>query len=103
MQKLLPYVFPAIVLLIVIGLGYRWYALRTARDGKVSPFAQTVSVENLSQDDAARILKGVGDLKTAELSGLGAAAGQVRYEIKDGKVRFSVSADLPAPKTGVSG
>jgi hypothetical protein len=100
MQKLLPYLLPAVVLLIVIGLGYRWYSLRTQRDGKVSPFAESVVVENLTQDDANRILKGVGDLKTAELTGNGDVTGQARYEIKDGKVRFSINADLPTPKQG---
>lgn len=100
MQKLLPYVFPAVVLLIVIILAYRWYNVRTQRDGKVSPFAETVSIENLSQDDAKRILRGVGDLKTAKLSGEGENGGEVRYEIKDGKVRFSVMAELAALKTG---
>lgn len=100
LQKLLPYVFPAVVLLIVIILAYRWYNVRTQRDGKVSPFAETVSIENLSQDDAKRILRGVGDLKTAKLEGTGENGGEVRYEIKDGKVRFSVMAELATLKTG---
>jgi len=99
-KMFLPYVLPAIVLLIVLGLGYRWYSLRTQRDGQVSPFAETVNVENLTQAEATSLLKGVKDLKTAELTGVGDTTGQARYEIKDGKVRFSVSADLPKPKTG---
>ncbi|HCC84294.1 MAG TPA: hypothetical protein DEP87_01285 [Candidatus Pacebacteria bacterium] len=99
MQKFLPYVFPAVVFVIVAVLAFRWYSIRTQRDGKVTPFAETVTVENLSQDDANRILKGVGDLKTAELEGSGEVGGQVRYEIKDGKVRFSVMAEVPAPET----
>lgn len=99
-KMFLPYVLPAIVLLIVLGLGYRWYTLRTHRDGKVSPFAETVNVENLSQTEATSLLKGVKDLKTVELSGIGDTVGQARYEVKDGKVRFSVNADLPSLKTG---
>jgi hypothetical protein len=100
MKKFLPYVFPAIVLVILLFLAYRWYTVRTQRDGKVSPFADSVTVENLSQDDAKRILRGVGDLKTVQLTGKGEVSGQVRYEIKDGKVNFSVMAELPNLKTG---
>jgi hypothetical protein len=100
MRRFLPYVLPALVLVIVLFLAYRWYSVRTQRDGKVSPFAESVTVENLSQDDASRILRGVGDLKSAELTGKGEVSGTVRYEIKDGKVNFSVMAEVPAPKTG---
>jgi hypothetical protein len=100
-QTFLPYIFPAIVLVILLFLAYRWYSVRTQRDGKVSPFADSVTIENLSQDDAKRILRGVGDLKTVQLTGQGDVSGQVRYEIKDGKVNFSVMAELPTLETGV--
>jgi hypothetical protein len=95
MRKFLPYVFPAVVLMVLLFLAARWYSVRTQRDGQVSPFADAVTVENLSQTDAQRILRGVGDLKTVQLTGEGEVAGQVRYEVKDGKVRFSVMAEVP--------
>ncbi len=101
MKKLYPYIFPAIALAFLVFLSYRWYSLRTQRDGSMTPFEDGVTVESLSQADAQQILKGVGDLKTVELTGAQTASGQIRYELKDGRVRFSVQAELPKLKTGV--
>lgn len=102
MKKLYPYVFPAIALAFLIFLSYRWYSLRTQRDSSMTPFEEGVMVESLSQADAQQILKGVGDLKTVELTGAQTTgAGEIRYEIKDGRVRFSVQAELPKLKTGM--
>ncbi len=105
MKKLYPYIFPAIALAFLVFLTYRWYALRTQRDGLVTPFEEGVIVENLSTDDAQKILKGMGDLKTVELTSEKSdtktpVIGQVRYEVKNSKVNFSVQADLPKLKTG---
>lgn len=102
MKKLYPYIFPAIALAFLLFLSYRWYSLRTQRDSSITPFEEGVAVESLSQDDAQQILRGVGDLKTVELTGSQPTAnGEVRYEIKDGRVRFSVQADLPVLKAGI--
>jgi len=102
MKKIYPYIFPAVALAFLLFLSYRWYVVRTQRDSTVTPFDEGVVVENLSQDEANKILKGVGDLKTVELTAeeKTTAAGQIRYEVKDGKIRFSVQADLPKLSTG---
>lgn len=100
MKKYYPYVFPALALLVVGVLAFRWYNMRTQRDGQITTFGEGVEIENLSESDADRILRGVGDYKTATLSGEGETQGQVRYEIKDDKVNFSVIADLPALEAG---
>ncbi|HYD35048.1 MAG TPA: hypothetical protein VD999_03185 [Vitreimonas sp.] len=94
MKKYLPFVFPAIALLIVLFLGYRWYSMRTDRTGVVSTFGEGVEIEDLTGSEQDSVLRGAGDYKTVTMTGQGEAAGSIRYEIKDGKVRFSVNADL---------
>jgi hypothetical protein len=98
MQKIYPYIFPAIALVFVIFLVFRWYNLRT-QEGDISPFGEGVEIENLSQEEAERVLKGSGDFKTVGLIG-DDFVGQVRYEVRDSKVRFSVTANLPVLEKG---
>lgn len=101
MKKFVPFIFPLIALVIVIFLAYRWYSMNTpANKGEISDFGEGVTIENLSEDTQAAIIKGSPDLKTAALSGEGEVNGEVRYEIKDGKVRFTVMAELPKSGTG---
>lgn len=100
MKKFYPYILPTIALVIVVLLAFRWYNLRTQRDGEITPFGEGVEIENLSEVEADRVLRGVGDFETAPLTGSEEAQGQVRYEVKDDKVNFSVTADLPQPESG---
>ncbi len=100
MKKLLPFMFPLIALLIVLFLAYRWYSMNTPENqGKISDFGEGVTIENLT-DSPTPIIKGSPDMKSATLSGEGEVNGDVRYEVKDGKVRFSVTAELPNPSQG---
>lgn len=100
MKKFYPFILPTIALAIVAALAFRWYNLRTQRDGEITPFGEGVEIENLSEVEAERVMKGVGDFETAPLSGTGEVQGQVRYELKDDKVNFSVNADLPELEEG---
>lgn len=100
MKKYYPYIFPVIALLFVVFLAFRWYRTSTQSNGEISPFGEGVEIENLSQEEAQRVLKGVGDFKSVELTGDNDFLGQVRYEIQDEKIRFSVSADLPILEKG---
>lgn len=96
MNKLLPFVFPAVALLVVIFLAFRWYSLNTPdQKGSVSEFGENVNVEQLPDADQAQMLTSVDDYQTVELNGEGEVGGQIRYEVKDSKVRFSVMALLP--------
>jgi hypothetical protein len=102
MKKFFPFVLPAVALLIVGFLIWRWYGDRTNRpSAEISKFGEGVEIENLS-DKAVTPTNGVVDYKTADLKAEGGAtaAGQIRYELADGKVRFSVMATLPELKTG---
>ncbi len=103
MKQFLPFIFPLIALLIVLFLGFRWYTTNTSRpEGKISEFAEGIKIEDLSDTESQKLQTptGVKDLNTVVLSGSGEAQGQVRYEVKDGKVAFSVSAELPELSSG---
>ncbi|MBW7944766.1 hypothetical protein H3C70_05215 [Patescibacteria group bacterium] len=102
MKKYIPFVFPALALAIVVFLGYRWYTSQTMRsNGQITDFAQGVEVEELSTEQVDKLKPtGAQDIPSVEMTGEGETAGQVRYEIADGKVAFTVSADLAAPTGG---
>lgn len=105
MKKFTPYIFPLIVLAIVFFLVYRWYSMRSQQTAETDQYGEGIEIENLSDADANSVLRGTGNVKTAPLEKgedgqseeLG--AGSIRYEIASGRVRFSVSADLPKPDT----
>jgi len=95
MKKYTPYIFPLVVLSVVFLLVFRWYNMRTQKLEQDS-FAEGVEIENLSEDELAKSINGVGDYSSVNLSPESEdSQGVVRYEVKDGKVRFSVIANLP--------
>jgi len=95
MQKYTSYIFPLMVLSVVFFLVYRWYNLKTERLDQ-NLFAEGVQIENLSEEELVNSLNGVGDYTTVELDAKDEETkGVVRYEVKDGEIRFSVMANLP--------
>ncbi len=100
MKKVLPFVFPLVALLIVVFLAYRWYNLNTTRSGQIADNSEGVEIQDLTESERNNIMRGVGDFKSVELKGDPQTRGDVRYEIQDGKVVFSVSADLPFLSSG---
>lgn len=98
MKKLSPYVFPAIVVLLVIFLISRWYDRR----GRISDYGEGIEIENLSEEELSDALTGVRDYTTVPLEETSPIQGEtptttsslqgfLRYEIKDGKVKLSVT------------
>jgi hypothetical protein len=59
-----------------------------------------VEIENLDPSEASNFLKGASDYRTVELDGEEGMLGEVRYEIKDERISFSVSAVLPQLSEG---
>lgn len=104
MKKYSPYIFPLIVVLIVLFLLFRWYQTRSEQTSKKLDFSEGVEIENLSESEADSILRGVGDYETVALEQepdtATPAAGVVRYEIVDDKVKFSVTVNAEEPKDG---
>lgn len=100
MKKVLPFIFPLVALVIVVFLAMRWYSHHTTRpQGETSQteFAEGEKIEDLSASEAGKLRRPVRDLSTVDLKGSDSASGsgQVRYEISDGKLYFSVIANLP--------
>jgi hypothetical protein len=101
MKKFLPFVFPAIALAIVLFLAVRWYNSRTVRDnGQITEFAEGVKIEDLTQAEMNNLRGMANNEKTVELKGTDDMSGQVRYEMKDGRIYFSVYATLPELTVG---
>ncbi|HOZ02870.1 MAG TPA: hypothetical protein PKX78_00060 [Candidatus Woesebacteria bacterium] len=106
MNKLTPYIFPALVVIIVVFLITRWYDRR----GEISDYGEGIEIENLSEEELSEALSGVGDYTTVPLeevapkvtetedeavqktSPIQPLNGVLRYEIEDGKVKLSVIA-----------
>ncbi len=100
MEKFAPYAFPVVALLVVAFLSFRWYRMKTERNEEIKQFAQGVQIENLTDEELDSVLKGANDLQTVNMVGADEFNGQVRYEFKDGRVLFTVNADLPELKVG---
>ena len=103
MKKITPYIFPALVLLIVIFLISRWYG----KKGQISDYGEGIQIENLSEEELENALSGVGDYTTVPLEQQPAPTDQtddqlvvtqpaltgvVRYEVVEDKVKLSVIA-----------
>lgn len=99
MKKFLPFLFPLIALVIVFVLVFRWYNSQTAnKQGKIPDFAAGTTVEPLTPTDTTRLRKGASDVSTVEMQGSKDVIGEIRYEIKNGKVQFTVIANVPPAK-----
>lgn len=107
MNKYLPFVFPLAALIIVAFLAYRWFSMQTV--GPTPEIGEGVEIENLTPDEQTNIVRGTGDFQQADLEAVPAedddtqaevVEGTIRYEIKDGRVVFSVMADLAQPDQG---
>lgn len=103
LKQFLPFVFPVAAMILVVVLAVRWYRLRNEQTGQISEFAEGVEIENLSQTELNQVLKGTNDVTSVSLEpeADAEAVGELRYELKDGKVRFTVNADLPEITEGV--
>jgi len=101
MKKFLPFVFPFIALVIVLFLAIRWYNSKTVHTSdKIANFGDNVKIEQITQSDQQRIKQPAADVKTVQMQGNN-ANGQIRYEINNGKVAFTVNAELPQLKQGL--
>ncbi|MBU0576215.1 hypothetical protein KJ707_01145 [Patescibacteria group bacterium] len=100
LKQLLPFVFPATAIILVVILAVRWYGLRSDQLGKISEFAEGVEIEDLTSIERNTVLNGVKDVQTLDLEGEDETTlGEVRYEFAENKVKFSVTASLPKTDT----
>lgn len=100
MKKIYPYIFPAVALLFVLFLLFRWYMVRTQREGMVSLLNDEVAIETLGSE-AYQGLTGMGDYQAADLTDEdGRPMGEVRYEVVEDQLHFTVSTALPRLSSG---
>ena len=97
LKKYYPFIFPAIALIIVAFLAFRWYNLRTQRDQ--GPDQGEVQIENLTEEEQ-EIVQGTDGAETVDLEGESGQTGEVRYSLSDNRVLFSVNANLEEVETG---
>jgi len=95
MKKIYPYILPSIALLVIFFLTIKWYSNRTQQDGDLSHIGEGVQIEDLSTQEADVVLNNGENVQRVKLEGGDKHYGEVKYEVKDGKVFFTVSASLP--------
>lgn len=104
MKKYTPYIFPLVVVIIVFFLVYRWYSVKTDRDTQQADLGEGIQIENLTPEQLRNMSQGSKDLETATMEpgtpdAEAPGIGTIRYEVVDGKVNFSVLANLPESET----
>ncbi len=97
LQNLLPYLFPLIAIILVVVMFARWYKGKTA-ETPVSLLDSQLEVESLPAQVQDSIIKGATDYKMLNMIGVDQAVGELRYQIKDDKLSFTVTANLPNSK-----
>ena len=97
LQALLPYLFPLIAIIFVVIMFARWYKGKTT-ETPISLLDPQLQVESLSKDLQNNIIKGATDYKALDMQSSDKAIGELRYQIKDGKLSFTVTANLPQSK-----
>src|SRR3972149_2917998 len=81
--------------LFVLFLLFRWYNLRTQREGMTSLLNEEVTIDELTNEEEQNLMLGAGDYQAAELTGEDPTMlGEVRYEVTGGELLFSVNATL---------
>lgn len=94
LQDFLPYLFPLIAVIFVVIMFVRWYQGKTA-ETPISLLDPQFQVESLPVEVENSILKGATGYETADMTGDGEVSGEVRYQVNDDKLNFTVAANLP--------
>jgi hypothetical protein len=97
MKKVLPVLLPVLALIIVGVVAYRLYVRRTETRLQVPPVTAGTEIEELSAAELARLEnlgKGVGDYEVVPMTCM-SGMGEIRYEISENLVLYSVNANLP--------
>ena len=95
LKKVAPYILPTLAVIFVIVMFFRWYQGKTADKPEGGLLSQELQVSNLSQEQEEGIIKGTADYDTVEMMAVGEASGEIRYQMIDDKLNFTVTANLP--------
>lgn len=94
LKSFLPYLFPILSLALVVFMFFRWYNSRATETPEDFLNSESFQVEDLAPSEAEEIMQGITDFKSVALEGEGQASGEIRYQEVDGKLNFTVTANL---------
>ncbi len=94
LKKVVPYIFPLLAFAFVVFMFFRWYSNRVAEQGN-SLLSNDLEITTLTQEEEESIIRGTADFATVEMMAVGEASGEVRYQLVDDKLNFTVTANLP--------
>lgn len=93
-KKFTPYIFPLLAFAFVVFMFIRWYSTRVAEEG-ASLLSNDLEITTLTQEEEESIIRGTTDFSTAEMMAVGEASGEIRYQLVENKLNFTVTANLP--------
>jgi len=93
-KKFTPYIFPLLAFAFVVFMFVRWYSTRVAEQGS-SLLSNDLEITTLTQEEEESIIRGTTDFSTVEMIAMGEASGEVRYQLVEDKLNFTVTANLP--------
>ena len=93
-KKFVPYIFPLLAFAFVVFMFVRWYSSRVAEQGE-SLLSNDLEISSLTQEEEESIIRGTADFSTVEMMAVGEASGEIRYQLAEDKLNFTVTANLP--------
>jgi hypothetical protein len=93
LQDLLPYLFPLLAIVFVTVMFARWYQGKTAEAPKALLDTQ-LEIAALTEAEQSSLIRGTADYKMVAMTGTEGAYGEVRYQVSEDKLVFSVTANL---------
>lgn len=97
LKKIVPYIFPILAIAFVLFMFVRWYSARVAEQGKTL-LSDELEISTLTQEHEESIILGTADFSTVAMSSEGESKGEIRYQLLDDKLNFTVTANLPDSK-----
>ena len=93
-KKVVPYIFPILAFAFVVFMFIRWYSSRVAEQGN-GLLSSDLEITNFTQEEEESIIRGTTDFATVEMTAVGEASGEIRYQLTEDKLNFTVTANLP--------
>lgn len=94
-KSVLPYVLPILSLALVSFMFFRWYRARTAQTPNDFLNSEDFQVQTLPTQQQEQLVKGTTDFDAVKMEASGTASGEIRYQVTDDSLNFSVTANLP--------
>jgi len=94
LKKITPYIFPLLAFAFVVFMFVRWYSTRVAEQGN-GLLSSDLEITSLTQEEEESIIRGTADFSTVDMMAVGEASGEIRYQLLEDKLNFTVTANLP--------